>query len=72
MRPGAHSSSSAQTFSTVVGSTATIFPSSDGLANVDVSDFLSLQNPEAAPNIEALLLVAEDINMATNCNAYKS
>ncbi|XP_029694036.1 metal regulatory transcription factor 1 isoform X4 [Takifugu rubripes] len=72
MRPGAHSSSSAQTFSTVVGSTATIFPSSDGLANVDVSDFLSLQNPEAAANIEALLLVAEDINMATNCNAYKS
>lgn len=72
MKPGVHSSSSAQTFPTVVGSTATIFPSSDGLANVDVSDFLSLQNPEAAANIEALLLVAEDINMATNCNTYKS
>lgn len=62
------SSSSVQTFSTIVSSTATNPPSSDGLANMDVSDFLSLQSPETAANIEALLLVAEDFNMATDGN----
>lgn len=72
MRLGVHSSSSTQTFSTVKSSTASIPPSSDGLANVDVSDFLSLQSPEAAANIEALLLVAEDFDIGTNSNAYKS
>lgn len=62
------SSSSAQTLSTVVSSTATNPPSSDGLANMDVSDFLSLQSPETVANIEALLLVADDFNMATDGN----
>ncbi|XP_053183921.1 metal regulatory transcription factor 1 [Scomber japonicus] len=62
------SSSSVQTFSTIVSSTATNPPSSDGLANMDVSDFLSLQSPETAANIEALLLVADDFNMATDGN----
>uniref|UniRef100_A0A3P8S8X3 Metal regulatory transcription factor 1 n=1 Tax=Amphiprion percula TaxID=161767 RepID=A0A3P8S8X3_AMPPE len=60
------SSSTAQTFSTIVSSTATNPPSSDGLASMDVSDFLSLQSPETAANIEALLLVADDFNMATD------
>uniref|UniRef100_A0A3Q3VLT6 Metal regulatory transcription factor 1 n=1 Tax=Mola mola TaxID=94237 RepID=A0A3Q3VLT6_MOLML len=65
---GAHSSSP-QTFSTMVSGTATTNPpSSDGLANMDVSDFLSLQSPETAANIEALLLVADDFNMATDGN----
>lgn len=63
------SSSSAQTFSTVVSSSATNPSPSDGLANMDVSDFLSLQSPETAANIEALLLVADDFNMATDCNS---
>uniref|UniRef100_A0A8C2X8Y1 Metal regulatory transcription factor 1 n=1 Tax=Cyclopterus lumpus TaxID=8103 RepID=A0A8C2X8Y1_CYCLU len=62
------SSSSAQTFSTIVSNTATNPPSSDGLANMDVSDFLSLQSPETVANIEALLLVADDFNMATDGN----
>lgn len=62
------SSPSAQTFSTIVSSTATNPPSSDGLANMDVSDFLSLQSPETAANIEALLLVTDDFNMATDGN----
>ncbi|XP_029306711.1 metal regulatory transcription factor 1 [Cottoperca gobio] len=62
------SSSKAQTFSTIVSSTATNPPSSDGLANMDVSDFLSLQSPETAANIEALLLVADDFSMATDGN----
>ncbi|XP_071373280.1 metal regulatory transcription factor 1 [Centroberyx affinis] len=63
------SSSSAQTFPTVVSSTATNPPPPDGLANMDVSDFLSLQSPETAANIEALLLVADDFSMATDCNS---
>lgn len=62
------SSSTAQTFSTIVSSTATNPPPSDGLASMDVSDFLSLQSPETAANIEALLLVADDFNMATDGN----
>lgn len=62
------SSSSAQTFSTIVSGTATNPPSSDGLANMDVSDFLSLQSPETAANIEALLLVSDDFSMATDGN----
>ncbi|XP_045900319.1 metal regulatory transcription factor 1 isoform X1 [Micropterus dolomieu] len=66
--PTSSSSGSPQTFSTIVSSTATSPPSSDGLANMDVSDFLSLQSPETAANIEALLLVAEDFNMATDGN----
>uniref|UniRef100_A0A3B4G8J4 Metal regulatory transcription factor 1 n=1 Tax=Pundamilia nyererei TaxID=303518 RepID=A0A3B4G8J4_9CICH len=55
------SSSTAQTFSANP-------PSSDGLASMDVSDFLSLQSPETAANIEALLLVADDFSMATDGN----
>ncbi|XP_039973138.1 metal regulatory transcription factor 1 [Xiphias gladius] len=67
--PSSSSSSSAQTFSTIESSTATTNPPpSDGLANMDVSDFLSLQSPETAANIEALLLVADDFNMATDGN----
>ncbi|XP_060906162.1 metal regulatory transcription factor 1 [Labrus mixtus] len=62
------SSSSAQTLSTIVSSTAANPPSSDGLSNMDVSDFLSLQSPDTAANIEALLLVAEDFSMATDGN----
>ncbi|XP_047454119.1 metal regulatory transcription factor 1 [Mugil cephalus] len=62
------SSSTVQTFSTIESSTATNPPSSDGLASMDVSDFLSLQSPETAANIEALLLVADDFNMATDGN----
>uniref|UniRef100_A0A672YFZ7 Metal regulatory transcription factor 1 n=1 Tax=Sphaeramia orbicularis TaxID=375764 RepID=A0A672YFZ7_9TELE len=62
------SSSSAQTFSTAASATAANPPSSDGLASMDVSDFLSLQSPETAANIEALLLVAEDFSMATDGN----
>ncbi|XP_077576807.1 metal regulatory transcription factor 1 [Stigmatopora nigra] len=38
------------------------------LANMDVSDFLALQSPETTANIEALLLVADDFNMATEGN----
>ncbi|XP_019720889.1 metal regulatory transcription factor 1 [Hippocampus comes] len=38
---------------------------SHGLANMDVSDFLSMRSPDAAANIEALLLVADDFSMAT-------
>ncbi|KAM9851450.1 metal regulatory transcription factor 1 [Aulostomus maculatus] len=60
-------SSSLQTFSTIVSSTAPN-PPSEGLANMDVSDFLSLQSPETATNIEALLLVTDDFNMATDGN----
>ncbi|XP_041648790.1 metal regulatory transcription factor 1 [Cheilinus undulatus] len=67
--PSSSSSSSlAQTSSTIVSSTACNPPSSDGLSNMDVSDFLSLQSPDTAANIEALLLVAEDFNMATDGN----
>nr|XP_061814778.1 metal regulatory transcription factor 1-like [Nerophis lumbriciformis] len=64
------SSASAQTFSTMAsGSASTDPPSSHGLANMDVSDFLSLQSPETAANIEALLLVTDDFNMATDGTA---
>ncbi|XP_041843373.1 metal regulatory transcription factor 1 [Melanotaenia boesemani] len=59
-------SSAAQTFSTIVSSTASNPPPSDGLASMDVSDFLSMQSPETAANIEALLLVADDFNMAAD------
>lgn len=58
----------AHTLTPVVSSTATNPPSSDALASMDVSDFLSMQSPEAAANIEALLLVADDFNMATDGN----
>ncbi|XP_061573235.1 metal regulatory transcription factor 1 [Cololabis saira] len=60
------SSSTPQTFPTIVGGTATNPPPSDGLTSMDVSDFLSMQSPETAANIEALLLVADDFNMATD------
>ncbi|XP_068180558.1 metal regulatory transcription factor 1 isoform X2 [Antennarius striatus] len=64
------SSTSSQTFSTMAGSAVAAAnpPSSDGLANMDVSDFLSMQSPETAANIEALLLVADEFNMATDGN----
>lgn len=65
---GCSASSTAQTLPTVVSSAAANTPSSDGLASMDVSDFLSLQSPETAANIEALLLVADDFNMATDGN----
>ncbi|PWA20640.1 hypothetical protein CCH79_00011509, partial [Gambusia affinis] len=69
-RPEAPSSSSsstaAQSFSPIVSNTATHPPTSDGLANMDVSDFLSMQSPETAANIEALLLVADDFTMTTD------
>ncbi|CDQ88411.1 unnamed protein product [Oncorhynchus mykiss] len=55
------------TFSTGVA-TATINPPpiTDGLATMDVSDFLSLQSPKSTANIEALLLVtsSDDFTMA--------
>ncbi|XP_061530144.1 metal regulatory transcription factor 1 [Phycodurus eques] len=54
--------SSAQTFP------QSALSSSHGLANMDVSDFLSLQSPETAANIEALLLVTDDFSMATEGN----
>ncbi|XP_029957865.1 metal regulatory transcription factor 1 [Salarias fasciatus] len=65
---GPPASSAAQTLSTIVSGAAANTPSSDGLASMDVSDFLSLQSPETAANIEALLLVADDFNMATDGN----
>ncbi|XP_046892825.1 metal regulatory transcription factor 1 [Hypomesus transpacificus] len=52
--------SSTQTFPTA----ATNPSPPDGLSNMDVSDFLSLQSPETDANIEALLLVADDFAMA--------
>ncbi|KAI9524029.1 hypothetical protein NQZ68_020990 [Dissostichus eleginoides] len=64
----ASSSSRAQTFSSIVSSTATNPPSSEGLANMDVSDFLSLQSPETEDTIEALLLQAHDFSMTTDGN----
>ncbi|KAM4568354.1 metal regulatory transcription factor 1 [Fundulus diaphanus] len=69
-RPEAPSSSSpsaaALSFSPIVGSGATNPPPSDGLASMDVSDFLSMQSPETAANFEALLLVADDLNITTD------
>ncbi|XP_068615071.1 metal regulatory transcription factor 1 [Brachionichthys hirsutus] len=65
--PPSSSSTSSQTFSAVASSAANP-ASSDGLANMDVSDFLSMQSPETAANIEALLLVADEFNMATEGN----
>nr|XP_057909174.1 metal regulatory transcription factor 1 [Doryrhamphus excisus] len=64
------SSSSTQTFSTMVSGSASVNASSPhALANMDVSDFLSMQSPETAANIEALLLVTNDFNMPTDGNA---
>uniref|UniRef100_A0A3P9LD87 Metal regulatory transcription factor 1 n=1 Tax=Oryzias latipes TaxID=8090 RepID=A0A3P9LD87_ORYLA len=63
------SSSTAQTFSTSVSNAATSTPPTDGFASMDVSDFLSMQSPETAANLEALLLVADEFNMATDGNA---
>ncbi|XP_035019456.1 metal regulatory transcription factor 1 [Hippoglossus stenolepis] len=60
--PSSPSSSSAQTFSTSNP------PSADGLSTMDVSDFLSLQSPGTTANIEALLLVTDEFNMATDGN----
>ncbi|MEQ2194256.1 hypothetical protein XENOCAPTIV_026262 [Xenoophorus captivus] len=70
-RPEAPSSSSssttaAQSFSPIVSNTATNPSPSEGLASMDVSDFLSMQSPETAANIEALLLVGDDFNMTTD------
>lgn len=63
--PSSSAASSAQTLSVAMTSAAPAVPPPDGLANMDVSDFLSLQSPDTAANIEALLLVAEDFNMTT-------
>ena len=60
--PSSPSSSSAQTFSTSNP------PSAEGLSTMDVSDFLSLQSPGTTANIEALLLVTDEFNMATDGN----
>uniref|UniRef100_A0A4W5LJI1 Metal regulatory transcription factor 1 n=1 Tax=Hucho hucho TaxID=62062 RepID=A0A4W5LJI1_9TELE len=60
-------STSVQTFSTgVATATTNPRPITDGLATMDVSDFLSLQSPESTANIEALLLVtsSDDFTMA--------
>lgn len=51
--------------STEVSASAT---SADSLANMDVSDYLSLHSPETAANLEALLLVAHDMNMSADGN----
>ncbi|KAM4736151.1 LOW QUALITY PROTEIN: metal regulatory transcription factor 1 [Anableps anableps] len=64
--PSSSSSTAAQSFSPIVSNTASNPPPSDGLASMDVSDFLSMQSPETAANIEALLLVADDFNMTTD------
>lgn len=64
--PSSSSSTGAQSFSPIVSNTAPNPPPSDGLASMDVSDFLSMQSPETAANIEALLLVADDFNMTTD------
>ncbi|XP_069559940.1 metal regulatory transcription factor 1 isoform X2 [Brachyistius frenatus] len=64
----AAAATTAQTLPTIVSSSATNPPPPDGLSSMDVSDFLSLQSPETAANIEALLLVADDFNMATDGN----
>ncbi|XP_017271117.1 metal regulatory transcription factor 1 [Kryptolebias marmoratus] len=69
VRPEPHSSSCSTTalpFSTIVSNAAANPAPSDGLASMDVSDFLSMQSPETAANIEALLLVADDFNMTTD------
>lgn len=42
--------------------------SADSLANMDVSDYLSLHSPETAANLEALLLVAHDMNLPADGN----
>ncbi|KAM9512296.1 metal regulatory transcription factor 1 isoform 2-T2 [Salvelinus alpinus] len=60
-------STSVHTFSTGVATATTNPPPiTDGLATMDVSDFLSLQSPESTANIEALLLVtsSDDFTMA--------
>ncbi|XP_038850120.1 metal regulatory transcription factor 1-like isoform X1 [Salvelinus namaycush] len=60
-------STSVHTFSTGVATATTNPPPiTDGLATMDVSDFLSLQSPESMANIEALLLVtsSDDFTMA--------
>lgn len=51
--------------STEVSTSAT---AADSLANMDVSDYLSLHSPETAANLEALLLVAHDMNMSADGN----
>uniref|UniRef100_A0A8C5FXH3 Metal-regulatory transcription factor 1 n=1 Tax=Gadus morhua TaxID=8049 RepID=A0A8C5FXH3_GADMO len=57
--------SSSQPAEVVLGVSSSSSPSQT-LANIDVSDFLSLQSPEAAANMAALLLVAEEFNMAAD------
>lgn len=42
--------------------------SAESLANMDVSDYLSLHSPETAANLEALLLVAHEMNMSADGN----
>lgn len=54
---------SASSVSTEVSSSAT---AADSLANMDVSDYLSLHSPDTA--LEALLLVAHDMNMSSDAN----
>ncbi|XP_072316074.1 metal regulatory transcription factor 1 isoform X2 [Eucyclogobius newberryi] len=65
VRPTASSSSSVPT---QVSTSATSAASSDSLVNMDVSDYISLHSPETAANLEALLLVAHDLNMAADAN----
>uniref|UniRef100_A0A8C6TJG9 Metal regulatory transcription factor 1 n=1 Tax=Neogobius melanostomus TaxID=47308 RepID=A0A8C6TJG9_9GOBI len=51
--------------STEVNASAT---SADSLANMDVSDYLSLHSPDTAASLEALLLVADGMNMSADGN----
>lgn len=53
----------ASSVSTEVSSRAT---AADSLANMDVSDYLSLHSPDTA--LEALLLVAHDMNVSSDAN----
>ncbi|KAI9999987.1 hypothetical protein NQD34_011830 [Periophthalmus magnuspinnatus] len=65
----ASSSTSSCSVSTQVSSSATSAASSGSLGNIDVSDYLSLHSPETATNLEALLLVAHDMNVVADGNA---
>lgn len=70
--PGNPSSTSTSAFAQTfpIGSEAATNPPlhQGSLANMDVSDFLSLQSPETTANIEALLRVADELSMAGGNN----
>ncbi|CAL9705138.1 unnamed protein product [Knipowitschia caucasica] len=62
------SSSLSDSAATQASSRVTGAAASDSLTNMDVTDYLSLHSPDTAANLEALLLVAHDLNMATDGN----